>query len=160
LVRLALLGERRRVVIRQNTFGEEYRRLLRRARIVFNRSIRGECNQRAFEVAAMGALLFQEAENREIGDYFRDRQECVLYTSENLEELLEYYLEHEDERRAIAEAGRLRAREYSYEKLWRKALVDIQKMSRSHSTRCNWISSGLNGFESRPLYSFGSRWNI
>jgi glycosyltransferase involved in cell wall biosynthesis/tetratricopeptide (TPR) repeat protein len=123
LARLAMLSDRRRVVIRQNTFGDEYRQLLRQARIVFNRSIRGECNQRAFEAAAMGPMLFQEAENREIGDYFRDRQECVLYTSENLEELLEYYLEHEDKRRAIAEAGRERVRQCSYERLLLKALA-------------------------------------
>jgi glycosyltransferase involved in cell wall biosynthesis/tetratricopeptide (TPR) repeat protein len=123
LARLAMLADRRRVVIRQNTFGDEYRRLLRQARIVFNRSIRAECNQRAFEAAAMGALLFQEAENREIGDYFRDRHECVLYTSENLEERLEHYLEHEDERRTIAEAGRGRVRECGYEKLLLGALA-------------------------------------
>src|SRR5205807_214149 len=40
-------------------FGDEYRKLLSRARIVFNRSIRGECNKRVFEAAATGALLFQ-----------------------------------------------------------------------------------------------------
>ena len=106
LQRLARLGERWRVALCTGVYGQEYRALLRRARIVFNRSIRGECNQRAFEAAACGALLFQEADNREIAAYFRDRQECVLYTAENLESLLDHYLEHEDERRRLAEAAR------------------------------------------------------
>jgi hypothetical protein len=73
LVRLARLGQRRLVAILQGVFEEEYRRLAGRARIVFNRSVRGECNLRTFEAAAAGALLFQEAGNREVPSYFRDR---------------------------------------------------------------------------------------
>src|SRR5262249_4357672 len=92
LARLARLADCRHVVLATGVFGDDYRRLLRRARIAFNRSIRGECNQRAFEAAAAGALLFQEADNRELPAYFRDRQECVCYTTDDLEELLEYYL--------------------------------------------------------------------
>jgi hypothetical protein len=109
LAQLARLVGHRRVVIRQGVFGDDYRALLGRARIVFNRAIRGECNKRAFEAAAAGALLFQEAENREVPAYFRDRQECVLYNDDNLEDLLDYYLDHEDERQALAEAARARA---------------------------------------------------
>ena len=56
LARLAGLGDRRRVVIQTGVFGEAYRALLARSRIVFNRSIRGECNLRVFEAAAAGAL--------------------------------------------------------------------------------------------------------
>src|SRR5438132_3738527 len=117
---------------------------MRRARIVFNRSVRGECNKRAFEAAAAGALLFQEAENREVREYFgetnhrgaestearssteQDCGECVLYDEGSLEELLEYYLAHEDERKAIAEAGRRRVAEYSFEKLWQKEVQKIE----------------------------------
>jgi hypothetical protein len=66
VARLAGLGGRRRVAIHSHVYGEEYRRLLGRARIVFNRSIRGECNRRTFEAAAAGALLFQEAGNRKV----------------------------------------------------------------------------------------------
>jgi len=119
--------KKQQVVIQQGVFGDEYRKLLGRARIVFNRSIRGECNKRTFEAAAAGALLFQEAGNREVGDYFRDRQECVFYTEANLEELLEYYLEHEDERRLIAEAARQKVQDYSFEKLWEQHLKIIEE---------------------------------
>ena len=58
---MARLSGHRRVVIKQGVFGDKYRKLLSRARIVFNRSIRGECNKRVFEGAAGGALLFQES---------------------------------------------------------------------------------------------------
>ncbi len=127
LGRLARLGGRRRVAIRTGVFGADYRALLRRARVVFNRSVRGECNLRAFEAAACGALLFQERGNRETPDYFRDRQECVYYGDDDLEELLEHYLTHEDERRAIAEAARARVEEFRFEALWGRALDLVQE---------------------------------
>jgi len=125
LGRVAALAERWKVVLTNGFFHDDYRALLGRARIVFNRSVHGECNQRAFEATALGALLFQEAGNREVGAYFKDRQEYVAYQADDLESLLTYYLEHEDERRAIAEAGRRRAREYSFAQLWKAALEGV-----------------------------------
>src|SRR5438132_8411001 len=77
LGRLARLGERWRVRIESGVFGEDYWKLMRRARIVFNRSVRGECNKRAFEAAAAGALLFQEAENREVREYFSCKEQAI-----------------------------------------------------------------------------------
>jgi tetratricopeptide (TPR) repeat protein len=119
LGRVAQLSERWNVAILTRVYGEDYRRLLGRARVVFNRSIRGECNMRAFEAAAAGALLFQEDGNRETPLYFRDRQECVYYTADNLEPLLEYYLAHEDERRALADQARARVGPFSFAAMWR-----------------------------------------
>jgi hypothetical protein len=78
------------VRIVQGVWGAEYRQLLRRARVVFNRGFRGECNLRALEAVAAGALLFQEADDREVPAYFTDRQDCVYYTDDNLEDLLHY----------------------------------------------------------------------
>jgi glycosyltransferase involved in cell wall biosynthesis/predicted Zn-dependent protease len=150
VARLARLAERWNVQIHQGIFGDEYRQLLGRARIVFNRGIRRECNMRTFEAAAAGALLFQEAENREVPEYFRDRRECVYYTDENLEELLEYYLEHEEERRAIAEAGRARVTEYTFENLWDGALETIEREWPGMEERARRRSqrSGVRGQES------------
>jgi GT2 family glycosyltransferase len=126
LGRLAALAGRRRVLVGQGVFGPEYVNLLRRARVVFNRSVRGECNLRVFEAASQGALLFQEAGNREVPAYFADRRECVYYTEDDLESRVEYYLDHEDERQAIAEAGRRKAREYTFAALWEKALDAVR----------------------------------
>jgi len=38
-------------------------------------------------------------------DLFKDRQELVLYDENNLEELVDYYLNHEEERERIATSG-------------------------------------------------------
>jgi Glycosyl transferases group 1 len=123
LGRVAAFADRWKVVLAKGVFDDDYRALLARARIVFNRGVRGECNMRTFEAAAAGALLFQEAENREIGNYFQDRQEFVAYRSEDFEDLLSYYLEHEVARRGIADAGRRRAREYGFAQLWDETLM-------------------------------------
>ncbi len=158
LGRLASIGEHWNVSIVRGVFDEDYRNLARRARIIFNRSIRGECNMRAFEAAAAGALLFQEEGNREIGAYFRDRQECVLYNDQNLEELLNHYLEHEDERRGIAEAAQCRVEEFTFAKLWQGYLERIEQewagVQERARKRCG--AGGSIGLTARMWQALGS----
>jgi FkbM family methyltransferase len=128
LGRLGALSDRYRISIHQGLYDDQYRDLVRQSKIVFNRSIRGECNMRVFEAAAGGALLFQEEGNREVEAYFQDRKECVLYNEHNLEELLAYYLEHEDERLAIVEAALSKVGEFTFAKLWSQHLTQIDQM--------------------------------
>jgi glycosyltransferase involved in cell wall biosynthesis len=118
LGRLARLAQRRRVVIQTGVSDAEYLALSRRARIVFNRSRVGVCNRRASEAALAGALLFQEEENREAARLFTGGHECVFYRDDNFEALLDHYLDHEDERRALARAGRARAAGMTHEAQW------------------------------------------
>lgn len=106
LDRVARLADRYNVVITEGKFGEDYVRLNNRAKIVFNRSVRGETNARAYEAALCGALVFHESENAETRESFEDGIHAVYYDDANLESLLEYYLTHEEERARIAEAGR------------------------------------------------------
>ncbi len=127
VTRLAKFAERWNVVIRTGVFGEPYRQLLARSRIVFNRSIRGECNLRTFEATAAGCLLFQEADNLEVPRYFQDGWECVLYKDDNLEELLAHYLENEPERLALARAGQARAASCTFEALWDETVEQIER---------------------------------
>jgi GT2 family glycosyltransferase/predicted Zn-dependent protease len=118
LGRLARLAGCRSVVLASGVFGEDYRALMRRAKVAFNRSARGECNMRAFEAAACGALLLQERGNREVGDYFEDRHSCAFYSEDDLEAVVEHYLENEVERREVAARGRAVALRCSYAALW------------------------------------------
>jgi GT2 family glycosyltransferase/tetratricopeptide (TPR) repeat protein len=127
LGRLTQLAGRWRVELHTGVFGEDYRRLLARARIVFNRSIRGECNQRVAETLAAGALLFHEADNLEVPHLLQEGQEYVAYTTENLEDRLEYFLAHEEERRALAEAGRRKAAQFTFPALWQRALENVER---------------------------------
>ncbi len=113
IARVARLSRRYRVFIGSGINGEDYVRMMNRARIVFNRTLSGAVNMRAYEAAACGALLFHEADSPTIRSVFADREECVLYRDDDLEELLAYYLTHEEERARIAEAGRQAVAEHS-----------------------------------------------
>jgi hypothetical protein len=127
LGRLAKLRSRWNVVIATGVFGDDYRALLRRSRVVFNRSVRGECNLRTFEAASAGCLLFTETGNAEVASYLADRRECVCYTDGDLEQRLEHYLTHEDERKALADAAHARVAEFSFEALFRPVLAEVER---------------------------------
>jgi tetratricopeptide (TPR) repeat protein len=114
LGRLVRLGGRRRVVIASGVYGEAYADLLRRARIVWNRSIRGELNMRAYEAAASGALLLMEADNLEVRDVFSDGVSCALYDAATLERVIETYLGAPSRLEAVAEAGWRRVQSETY----------------------------------------------
>ena len=116
LARVARMSHRYRVVLTSGLYGSAYVQAMNRAKIVFNRSIRGEANMRAFEAPACGALMFYEAENREIQEIYTDREHCVLYEDTTLESLLAYYLDpnNVEERERIAEQGRQRVQQHSY----------------------------------------------
>src|SRR5262249_18521324 len=116
--RLARMGRRWRVSIQSGVFGDAYYRLLCRARIVVNHISLPRGSRRIFEATNAGALLFDDIANTETAGYFRDRQECVFYDPDNLEPLLQHYLEHEEERRRLAEAAQRRARIFTFENMW------------------------------------------
>jgi glycosyltransferase involved in cell wall biosynthesis/Flp pilus assembly protein TadD len=126
LARVARMGQRHKVMVTTGAYGAEYRALLARARIVFNRSLRGECNQRVAETLASGALLFQEAGNREVELLLALGREYVPYEETTLEARLEHFLRHEDERLAIARAGQARAASLTFTALWRQAVEALQ----------------------------------
>lgn len=123
LGRLARLADRFQVRVASGVFGADYLALLRRAKLVFNRSIRGECNLRALEAAASGAVLLQEAENEEVKEYLQPGVEYAPYTAEDFETVVARLLANADERHAIAEAAKDRARWLTFEALLRVALA-------------------------------------
>lgn len=125
LARLAPLSKRWNVVIRTGVPDAEYRDLFRRARIVFNHSNAGAANGRAFEAVAAGALLFQEATHRQLPEILTDRLECIYYGTENLDALLEHYLEHEEERAALARAAQEKVRHLQVADLWDRTLATV-----------------------------------
>src|SRR5262249_61155377 len=102
------------------------RRLMGRARVVFSRWARGECNLRVGEALHAGALLFQEAGNAEVARVLEDRREYVAYDDASLERLLDRYLGDEAARAAVAGAGRLKAGRFRSDALWAEALAEVR----------------------------------
>ncbi len=79
-----------------------------RSRIVLNRSIADDLNQRVFETLGTGSLLFTNRVDRGAGleELFKDREHLVIYDDRTqLVELIEYYLKNDMEREKIAYNG-------------------------------------------------------
>lgn len=128
LRRVASIDKKYSVGFFHKAWNEEYTEILNRSRIVFNHSIKGEMNQRAFEVPACGALLMMEHDNLEVRDFFTPGSECVLYTDDNFEELLAYYLDHEEDRSRIARKGYERVQNFTQQKLFAGLLNKIEDL--------------------------------
>lgn len=103
-------------------WGMDMYRVYANSKIVINRH--GEVaegysnNMRMFEATGCGALLMTE-DSKNIKDYFEPGKECVTYTStEDLIQKINYYLQHEDERRVITSNGQARTmRDHCYEEI-------------------------------------------
>jgi len=106
LMRLAKLARRRRVVMRAGVFGDAYRRLLRRAKIAFSYVENPRPSRRHAEAAASGSLLFEHVRRADEVAPLKDRESCVLYDDDNLEALIEHYLDHDEERERLTAAAR------------------------------------------------------
>jgi len=98
-------------------FWEEMARLFSASRLVFNRSIVNDVNMRVFEAVACGSLLITNdlAENGQ-DELLTPGEHLVTYRSDDeLIERIRYYLDHEEEREAIAQRGMERAHaEHTY----------------------------------------------
>ena len=130
------LSDRYHVLVRQGVWGADYREVLNQSKIVLNYTIAQVMNMRGYEAPACGALLFIEAENQEIAYFLKDREECVYYRTDNLIELLTYYLENENERARIAEAGYHKIQAFSYEKQFAHLLRQLPEWLKIAQAQC------------------------
>ncbi|WP_447968269.1 glycosyltransferase family protein [Nitrospira sp. M1] len=87
----------------------DYISVFLQSKMVLNQCIDNDVNFRTFEAMACGALLLMERVGNGLKDLFQDRVHCVLYEKGNIEQIIEiaeYYMLHEDERIKIAALGR------------------------------------------------------
>lgn len=152
LARVARLSQRFRVVLASGVFDEAYVNLLNRARIVFNRSVGGGINMRVYEAVACGALLFNEAEGSELPALLTDREHCVLYAEENLEELVDHYLapENQEECRRIVRAAQERLGVHTYAHHFAGLLDTLEPYVREHQRRTQDGADSRRAFAALP----------
>ena len=85
---------------------DEMARIYAQSKIVVNACVNNDLNMRVFEGMASGALLLTDNADGLL-ELFRDGEHLVIYRSKaDLFDKLAWYLEHEDERAAIAAKGR------------------------------------------------------
>jgi hypothetical protein len=106
-LRLALLAKRYRVNDYRRSYPkEQITEVYSRSKIVFNTSLSGDLNMRVFEAMASGALLITDHIGNGQDELFQAGTHLIEYDSdEELLELVDYYLAHDDEREQIAHAG-------------------------------------------------------
>lgn len=126
LGRIVRLGVRWRVHFAPAGRREEQCELLRRARLYFHRGQEIVSIHRLWTAATAGALPFVPADDAAAGPLWRDRHNCVRYTADNLETLLEHYLENEEERQRLAEAARETACSSATVGLWPELLSVLE----------------------------------
>jgi hypothetical protein len=86
---------------------EEISSVYGQSKIVFNSSINGDLNMRVFEALASGTLLVTDRIQNGQQELFRDGHELVEYANDqDMVDLIGYYLNHEAERKEIANNGR------------------------------------------------------
>lgn len=108
---LKRLSARYQMNIASDVDYDEMARVYSQTKIVFNKSTLGIFNIRPFEAMASGRLVFTDRVGNGLLDLFQDRKHLVIYDEDNLESLVDYYLEHPYERRAIALEGQREVRE-------------------------------------------------
>lgn len=87
-------------------FFEEAAKIYSSSKIVFNHSISKEANMRSFEATLTGSMMLTNysLDLEKLG--YQDREHCVYYNKkEDIPRLVRYYLDHEEEREAIAAKG-------------------------------------------------------
>ena len=75
-------------------------------------------NFRVFEAIDCGSLLFMEDDNPAIKEFFEDKREVILYNEKNMEELIEYYISHDDERESIIQNAMAKSRNYTFKEMF------------------------------------------
>jgi len=107
---------------------EDAAEIYRKSRIVFNEAVKDDINMRCFEVTATGAFLLTEWVPT-LDECFEDGKHLVTYkTMDEAVEKAKYYLEHEDEREAIALAGKEHTlSHHTYQHRIKEALCRIQE---------------------------------
>ncbi|MGZ4357704.1 MAG: glycosyltransferase family protein [Gaiellaceae bacterium] len=92
-------------------WGIDMFRVLGESRIAVNRHIDVAedyaNNMRLYEATGVGALLLTDAKQN-LGELFADGEVVAYHGEDELVQMIDYYLAHEDERRAVADAGQRR----------------------------------------------------
>jgi hypothetical protein len=101
--------------------------IYQKSKIVFNISVNGDLNMRFFEAIASGALLITDRIKNGLESLFKENVHYVGYSSpKEAIDKINYYLQNEEERIAIASAGlSIAFKMHTYDARWIKITSDL-----------------------------------
>jgi len=87
-----------------SSFLEDSNYIFNQSKIIFNRSLNNDINMRVFEAMGSGSLLFTDELTEDTGLYelFENKKHFITYNNEDLTDLIDFYIKHEDLRENIA----------------------------------------------------------
>jgi len=156
---IKLSDEGVRVNLMQGVWYEDVARAYSQSKIVFNKGWDNGFNARVIESMACGSMVLTHAvqgEDAALG--FRDREHVVFYHNDaEIQDLVRYYIDHDEEREGIARAGRAAvADRFSYDTRARTVLDSIEtwrtersrppdRLSSEETAYCEGIASAYAG---------------
>lgn len=112
LDKLESLKDKYKIIIKPVSDYNEYWNLTNSAKIIIDHTIDSRAlNYRMFQALGIGSLCFVE-ENDMVSELYKDKEDIVLYNLENLEFLIDYYINNDDEREKIAKHGQFKTLNY------------------------------------------------
>jgi len=116
-------------VLATNVKYTDMAKIYSQSRIGFNKSLKGDLNMRVFEVMSCGTMLLTDRINNGMEELFKNKKHLVLYNDENeMLELVEYYLDNEEERERIAREGQREVhKKHTYEHRAKEMLRVIEE---------------------------------
>ena len=131
----------RSIAERQYVLGREYAKCISASRICLGLLVEARpgassgdlITARTFEIPASGGFMLHER-NNEVSRYFLEDRECAMFSdADELVRKVRHYLENDRERRAVAEAGRLRclASGYSVDARMEQVLAKYRELAAS-----------------------------
>lgn len=146
IYRLSKLSSKYKIMITNKNFGESYTELLNSSKIAFNFCRNNVINQKTFEIPACNSLLFINEGVEDISGYLKDKEDCIYYNENNFEELIDFYLNNQEEREKITKKGYQKVQRYSFEYNFENLLSEIDNLD-SQEIRKNRTFEKLDGIE-------------
>lgn len=125
LAHLARVAGGHRLVVACAVFGAENHALHRRAKLVFNHSVRGEANMRSYEAPIAGACVLNERGNPTLPRVFTPGTDYAEYDADDLGAVIDALLADDERRMAIAECGQRAARPHTCTAHWTDLLARL-----------------------------------
>lgn len=120
-------------------YGAEYIKTMKQAKICFNTSISTDINAKYFEIMGSGTFMLTNY-NQCLLDFFQgspDLMACMYKTDEEIGEMIAYYLEHDEEREAIAK----RLHDYVWEHhTWESRCKDLLHFVTKPSMKLGFVT--------------------
>ncbi|MFN8576733.1 MAG: glycosyltransferase [Candidatus Sericytochromatia bacterium] len=130
LDKLESLKSKYKILIKSVSNYDEYWTLTNQSKIIIDHTIDSKAlNYRMFQALGIGTLCFVE-ENDMVLELYQDKKDLVIYNLDSLENLLEYYLNNEEERNRVSKNGQLKTiNNYTHYHLLKGLLNLIDKSS-------------------------------